>query len=417
MPTHANSAQAPLAPAAQSSVAIAVLLAASSLTVMAGATIAPALPAMARHFEQRAIELGGTPADGSNIEFLIRLALTGPGLFTAIVSLLAGPIIDRFGRVPVLLAGLVLYLLAGTSGLYVQNLTHLLVGRAVLGVAVALVMVATTTLIGDLFAGPARQRFTGLQSACMSFGGVGFLVLGGVLADLSWRAPFVIYFAAAAVLLGVLVAAKGMRPLVVQAPTGKSSEKDALGAPLATVMLILLLGFVGMALFYMIPTHLPFLLNEMGIEKRSLAGLAIAVNGLVAGVVAMNFGRLRARLSPAGLAAAMFLAMAAGYGLFFAAKSYPVILAGAVVTGLGQGLMLPNAMSWMQAVAPPASRARLSGFLVAAVFLGQFLSPFLSKPVGDRLGLAGEFGAAALLMLAIAGLFVFGAARKRRASA
>jgi MFS family permease len=51
-------------------------------------------------------------------------------------------------------------------------------------------MTTATTLIADYYEGERRSAVMGQQAAFMGFGGVVFLVLGGVLADLSWRAPF-----------------------------------------------------------------------------------------------------------------------------------------------------------------------------------------------------------------------------------
>lgn len=371
----------------------AVLLAASSLTVMAGATIAPALPSMAQHFA------AADPEHGERAAFLVRLALTGPGLLTAIVSLAAGPLIDRVGRVPPLLAGLVLYIAAGTSGLYVQTITQLLVGRALLGVAVALVMVATTALIGDLYQGPRRQKFNGLQGACMSFGGVLFLVAAGFLADTGWRSPFVIYFAAAGVLLAALMLAANLRAATNAA--GSSPQPEQTVSP-GAIGRILILGFVGMVLFYMIPTHLPFRLDEIGITERKYGGIAIAASGLVAGVIAASYSIARARLSFLAIVAVQMGLMAASFAIIAKAESYPLILLGAVVNGLGQGFMIPNLTTWVQSESPVHLRGRNIGWLVSAVFLGQFLSPIITKPLGDRFGIAGEFGIASGFMILIA---------------
>jgi hypothetical protein len=57
----------------------ATLLVVSTLTVMAGATIEPSLPAMRQHF-----------ADVANADYLVRLVLTVPALFLAIAFGLMG---------------------------------------------------------------------------------------------------------------------------------------------------------------------------------------------------------------------------------------------------------------------------------------------------------------------------------------
>ena len=148
------------------------LLLVSTLTVMAGATIAPSLPAMQEHFR-----------DVNNAALWVRLVLTLPALFIVAGSLIAGVVVDRFGRKPLLLAAAALYGMAGTSGYVLDSLFHILIGRAFLGLAVAGIMVTATTLIADYYSGPARAAFLGLQAAFMGLGGVVFLSLGGFLAD------------------------------------------------------------------------------------------------------------------------------------------------------------------------------------------------------------------------------------------
>lgn len=123
------------------------LLLASSLTVMAGATVSPSLPAMQQHF-------ASTIADPDLRTTLVKLVITLPALFIVIGSLIAGLIIDRFGRKPLLLITAILYGFAGSSGLYLESLPTILIGRALLGLAG--VMVSATTLIADYYSGAAR---------------------------------------------------------------------------------------------------------------------------------------------------------------------------------------------------------------------------------------------------------------------
>jgi MFS family permease len=124
------------------------LLLASTLTVMAGATIcrrqcyaiAPSLPQMQKHFE--GVE---------NVELLVRLVLTVPALFIAIASSAIGIIVDRFGRKPVLIFSAAVYGLVGSSGFFSNSLLTIILGRAFLGFAVAGIMVSATTLIADYY--------------------------------------------------------------------------------------------------------------------------------------------------------------------------------------------------------------------------------------------------------------------------
>ena len=83
------------------------LLASSSFSVMANATIAASMPRMAEVF-------GDTP----NAAFLAKLILTMPALFIVVCAPLAGIFIDRFGRLKFLYASMLLYGLAGASGFF-----------------------------------------------------------------------------------------------------------------------------------------------------------------------------------------------------------------------------------------------------------------------------------------------------------
>lgn len=158
------------------------LLLSSMFTMMAGAIIAPALPQIERIFQ-----------DTDNIALLTRLILSMPAIFTAIFAPIFGFLADKLGRRNLLLLSLLLYAIGGFSGFLLNDIYLILVGRALLGIAVAGIMTISSTLIGDYFTGSERNKFIGLQGAFMGFGGVVFVSIAGILADISWNLPFLIY--------------------------------------------------------------------------------------------------------------------------------------------------------------------------------------------------------------------------------
>jgi MFS family permease len=351
------------------------LLFASTLTVLAGAIVAPALPSI------RAAFLGDP-----GVETLARLVLTVPALAMAVCSPFAGVLADRLGRVPLLLGSLLLYTAAGTSGLYLDTLPAILVGRAGLGLGGAGVMTAATALIADLFTGPERGRFLSLQAAAMGGGGLVFLVSGGVLADISWRAPFAIY--------GVALL---LVPLALALPRRAADDGDARAAPDAPVPWtkiggVYALAFVTSNLFYVLPVQLPFLLqDEMGVTG-ALLGLAVAAMTLSSAPTALLYPRVAQRVGPLGAFALLFTLVAPGYLLIAWAPAYAVAFFGALVAGTGFGLFMPNANTWVAQLAPPAARGRVIGGLNFSFFLGMFLSPISTKPIVDAGGLGGPMG-------------------------
>jgi MFS family permease len=368
------------------------LLAVACLTVMSAATIAPALPRMAEAF-------GGAP----NAELLSKLVLTAPAVAIALCAPFAGALVDRFGRVGILRGSLVLYGLAGTAGYVLEDLYAILASRAVLGVAVAGTMTSVTALVGDYYSGEARTRYAGLQSLAMSLGAVVCVAAGGLLADVGWRLPFLIYLTGWVVLVPVLLYVVEPRRPAVSPPAHGHGAAFPLG-PIAAAYGI---TFFAVAMFYMIPVQIPFLLRTIGVDSGTAAGVVVAAASLTAAGGSAWFARLRRSDGVFGVYAWAFGLMAAGYAVAGLAGTFAGALAGAAVAGVGVGLFFPNSNLWVLALAPPAVRGQLAGGLTSAIFVAQFLSPILVQPVVAATSLARAFTIAAVLMGCAAGALAF----------
>lgn len=372
----------------------ATLLLASTLTVMAGATIAPSLPAMQKAF-----------ADVPNAEFWVRLVLTLPGLFIVIGAPFAGALIDKIGRKSLLIFCGLLYAAAGASGFWFESLWVILIGRALLGFAVAGIMTSVTTLIADYLEGAERARILGLQGSFMSLGGVVFLLLGGFLAEFGWRLPFLIYlFALILMPFFIFALFEPVRAPQTAAEAAQNFWRFALESRAA--LLIYAAAFVGMTAFYLIPVQMPFYLsNEFGASAFQ-SGIAIAVSSFCAAMTSLNYRTARARLSYLQIYSFAFVVIAASYLIIGFAPNYWIVLCGLALSGVGNGFLLPNASSWLTEIVPDNLRGRSVGALTMAFFLGQFLSPFVSQPLGAGFGIGNSFiivGAA--LFLIASGLF------------
>jgi MFS family permease len=364
------------------------LLLTSSMTVMAGATISPALPRIQEHFA------GGD----QDHQLWVKLLLTIPALFTAIGGAPSGVLIDRYGRRLPLAMAVLLYGVAGSSGLWLDSIGALLVGRAFLGLAVAMVTTASAALIADYYQGPQRVKVMGVQAAAMGIGGIVFVLFGGLLSDLSWRLPFLIYLVAFAVL-----------PLVWQLPEPLSRRQEtSWGAssgramPWATIAILYVLTFVTMLIFYMIPVQLPFYVKTMGFGGGKEAGIAIAMATLGSAVASIAYAKLKSNLSFAKVLMCLYFLMASGYGVIANASSYPLLLLGLVIAGLGLGLVLPNVNVWLNAKTPPEQRGKVLGGLTTCLFLGQFCSPLVVQPIARLVPMAGTYSLAAGVLFLLA---------------
>lgn len=366
----------------------------SSLTVMSGATIAPSLPSMQTYF-----------AEVPHVGFWIRLVLTMPALLIVISAPLSGLIVDRSGRLRLLIPSLLLYGVAGSSGLYLDSIGAILVGRALLGVAVAGAMTTATTLIADYYDGPERSKFMGYQAAFMGVGGVLFLTGGGALAELGWRWPFAIYlFSLILIPLTLLT----LREPVREEASSQSGESTASyeKKPFKLLAFIYVAGFTGMTIFYFIPLQIPFYLEMLVDAGPTISGFAIALSTTFAVMTSLMYGRIYARTGYVVVLGLNFGLMGLGYILIGFADSLLPVLAGLMICGLGMGLMFPNLNVWLTREVSPSIRGRAVGGLTTSVFLGQFMSPMASQPLVASFSPGVMYWSAGMLLLFLAMLFV-----------
>lgn len=373
----------------------AAVLALAAMTIMANATIASSLPGLRAHFQ-----------DVPGIETLAGLIVTLPSIAVVLAAGPVGWMADRFDRQKILIASALLYAIGGTAGLWAEDLTVILVGRLLLGLGVAGTMTLAMTWAADLWQGEARARYLGRQGAAISAGGILFMLAGGALAMLSWRGAFAIYAVVlpVAAFALVLLAPHARRIRAARAATGPVRAEAGADAafPWSAYAVVAPLAFLFMTAFYLTPTRLPFLLEDLGVTNTLAVGAIMATLTLVMLPVSLNYGRIRRYVSAEAIFAWSFALMAVALMFHATATDWHGVLIGSVVGGLAMGPSMANYTTWFMARVPPAQRGRASGLLTTAFFLGQFASPLVSAPLVQAFGLQGAFAALALGLALVA---------------
>jgi EmrB/QacA subfamily drug resistance transporter len=120
-----------------------------------------------------------------------------------------GKLADLYGRKPVFLFGVGLFLAGSVLSGMAQTMVQLIIFRAVQGIGAGAVLPVTMTLIGDLFSIEQRARLQGLFSGVWGVSGIAGPALGGLITDhAGWRWVFYInlpFGLVSAVLIGVLL--------------------------------------------------------------------------------------------------------------------------------------------------------------------------------------------------------------------
>jgi MFS transporter, DHA1 family, multidrug resistance protein len=112
-------------------------------------------------------------------------------IFQAIGQLIFGPVSDRYGRRPVILAGLWLYLLGASIAGLAHGIGMVHAGRAAQGFGSACGIVVARAVLRDVSHGPALAQSMALAMAVFSLGPIFAPLLGyGLVVLAGWRGVF-----------------------------------------------------------------------------------------------------------------------------------------------------------------------------------------------------------------------------------
>ncbi len=339
------------------------ILSISLLTVMAGAAMAPALWAVKSHFADKP-------------DLLIQFIVSLPALFI-IVTNLCFPFLCRILKTKsIAVIGLVLYVVSGTGAFFLEDISVILLLRALLGVSVGMIMPLSTGLLSYYFPPEEQSRLMGLCAAMNQIGGVIATLIAGVLAKVGWNYAFLVYSMGLIVLILVLLFLPDER---LHSPKGSGDLYRNLKRFYPSVLGMLLL----MICFFIFPTNF----SDICVKTTSLDPIVVTIImvalDVVAALVGVAFGwtMKRFRLSVRYFAPAFFLL---GYLCFAISQSIPSLLAGCLFIGIANGVGVPYLNTIASIKAGPEATTTVMPLLSAALYAGQFLSPLVATPLAAK---------------------------------
>lgn len=344
----------------------------------------PSLPRMTEHFA----------TDYGVMQLSVSLYLG----VNALLQLVIGPISDRFGRRPVLLGGLAIFLMATVGCIYAPNIETFLIFR-MLQAVVVVGLVLGRAVVRDMY--PQDQAASQIGYVTMGMAIVPMIgpAIGGVLDEtFGWVANFWLLL-----IIGVMVLLLIWRDLgeTAQSTSASFAAQFAeypellqsrrfwgycLAAAFASGAFFAYLGgapFVGSEVFGLSPSAVgyyfgaPALGYFFGNWISGRYSVRIGINTMVL---------TGAAISAAGLAISLIL-------FLLGFKTAAVFFGFMTFVGLGNGMVLPNATSGMLSVRPHL--AGTASGLGGAIMLGGGAS----LSAGAGLALTGEHGAYPLLVI------------------
>ena len=361
-----------------------------TLSTMAIVLLAPILPQIMNEYKS-------VP----NYQYWVPMVLTVPALCVAILSPMAGMLGDYFGRRKLLIGSLAVYAVIGLAPIFLTDLTAILVSRLGVGITEALIMVLTTTMIGDYYSGATRDKWLAAQTATASLSALLFFNLGGMLGSFGWRTPFWVY-SSALLMLGAVLAFT-WEP---QSDNLKAAPHNAswTAFPWKRFGGIIGITIFASTLFYTVQIMASSGLTALGSPDPARNGFLTSIASL--GVPLGTFIYSRVTGAPVvRLLLVEFAIMGAGFLLMSNAGSVSAFLIGCAINQIGAGLLLPTLLVWAMSQLDFEIRGRGAGLWTGAFSLGQWLSPivitFFSLRMGGLLRSFSVLGYAALIALAL----------------
>jgi DHA1 family bicyclomycin/chloramphenicol resistance-like MFS transporter len=337
-----------------------------AMTAIGPATLnilVPALPALVKQLE----------SDTGTVQFTLSLYL----LSLATAQLLLGPLSDRFGRRPVVLAGLALNVAASLAAIAASSIGALIGARVVQAVGASSGIVIGRAIIRDLYERDRAAAMIGLVTTAMVIAPMISPLIGGILdTAFGWESIFLLISAlSCAVLLWAVIVLPETRPANVAHTPGMLIREWRALISNAKFHGYVLCGALGSAPFFTFLGGGPHIVVTLMGRTSAEYGAWFVITSL--GYMTGNFtaSRLSQRFGVDGMILAGIVCELVGSSLTAVlVASLPhagpaIIFLPQLLISYGNGLLLPNAIAGAISLRPQAAGAAsgMTGFAQMAV--------------------------------------------------
>ena len=353
---------------------IRVLIAAAFVIAIGFGLVAPILPQFAQSFD-----VGVTAASVIVSAFALTRLLFAPA---------GGWLVEKLGERPVYIVGLLIVALSTAACAFAGDYWQLLVFRGLGGIGSTMFTVSAMGLIVRLAPPSIRGRVSGAYATAFLLGSIGGPIIGGLLAGLGLRIPFLVYAAALLVASAVVFfqlkgtsladrqAGLGAAPLTVGQAVRDSAYRAALVSSFAN----------GWSSFGIRMALVPLFATAVLSAGPQIAGISLAFFAAGTALALTVSGRLADTVGRKPLVITGLLVNGAAMAALGFSGDVYVFLAICVVGGIGTGLLNPAQQA---AVADVIGNGRSGGKVLAAFQmssdLGAIFGPIVAGVIIDRL--------------------------------
>jgi len=325
------------------------------------------------------------------------------------VAPLWGRASDRYGRRPMIIAGLALSAVAYVVFAFAGSVWLLLLSRVVQGMGGGTIGVVQA-YVADATPPEQRTQSLGWLSAVTSFGAVVGPAFGSFLDQAGGHAAPGLAAAVLATLIAVfagrfLKESREMRPsgafdAAHPRTTGRVAVRRVVARPSEPASRLIWIYTIAIGAFYGTGPTMPLLLSaRLGVTEHGIGYFFMYFGAM--GVVARAglLGWALAWLGEARLSRLGIVLLASGLCLLSLARGYPVLLASMTLMPLGTAFLFPCVTGLLSQVVPGADRGLYMGVQQTFGGVSRVAFPVAAGYAMDRFGYGSPFLVAALLVL------------------
>ena len=335
-------------------------------------------------------------------ELEVQMLESLPSLLIIPFMLLAGRWAVKGNKMTLLVVGTAIFLLSGVWCTTSYTLVELIIASTLVGVGAGMIIPLSTGLVVDYFTGDKRVKQLGVSSAVNNLTLVVATSAVGYLADVEWHLAFIVYLLPAVTLL--LIPALSRTKPMPEPKSGAQNRQTTLNVKI----------IVGLVLFYFAITYTSLIVTYNTSYVASLAGMRSSEAGVIISLfflVIMAPGFMLNRIIAIfGRAVNLWSLVAMCVGLLLMSIPHPTattLTIGAILTGLGYGVMQPIIYDKAATNAPPHLSTLALAIVMTTNYLAILVAPFMIDGIDYLFHATGHtfaylFNSIVVLIIAIA---------------
>lgn len=311
------------------------------------------------------------------------------GLIIALFTLTAGisrpfsgKLTDTIGRVPIMAVGSVVCFLCGFLYPILTSVSGFLFLRLIHGFSTGFKPTATSAYVSDIVPKERWGEALGLHGLCFSTGmaigpAIGSYISGTYSINVLFYCSSAFAMMSIVILMNMKETLKNKQPLSLSA--FKLSKRDIIDVKVLPAAIVTLLSYVG---YGAILTLIPDWGGHLGLANKGIFFMIFTISSLlirfVAGKISDKHGRLNVAI--AGLVILCISLITIGYN-----SSQMGLFIGAVIYGIGTGILSPALNAWTIDLSDPDHRGKAVAtmyiFLEAGIGLGALVAGWYYQDV------------------------------------